>query len=85
MKKMLVLIMAVLMIVISGLVTGCGSKEEEVKLRDYHGWYGDSAWSSCEEAYEEYKKAGYEVSEIGEEYLGTDRVYYFYTYITIAD
>ena len=87
MKKMLVLIMAVLMIIgINGLVTGCGTvKDEEIVLRDYHGYYGDSAWSACEEDYEDYKNSGVDVSDIGEEYIYGERVYYFYTLYTIAD
>lgn len=84
MKKMLVLVIAVLMIIgVNGLVTGCG-KEEPTKIAERHGWYGDKAWSTCESAHDEYEREGYEVSEIMDEYLYDYHVYYFYTY-TIAE
>jgi uncharacterized lipoprotein YehR (DUF1307 family) len=89
MKKMLVLIMAVLMVISNVLLmTGCGDKDttKEVRFREYHGYYGDTAWSACEEDYEIYKNDSVEIDdEISEEYINGERVYYFYTYITIAE
>ena len=85
MKKFMLVLIAVLMIVNGLVVTGCGNKDKETKLRDYHGYYGEHAWSACEEDHESYANSGVEVSEIMEEFIYGEQYYYFYTYITIAD
>ena len=78
MKKTLVKIIVMIMVVVGIMVlTGCGKTEE--KEMDYHGYYGDSAWSACESAYEEYRKNGVEVTEITEEFIYGERYYVFYT------
>lgn len=78
MKKMLVKIIVMIIVVVGIMVlTGCGKTEE--KEMNYHGYYGDSAWSACESAHEEYRKNGVEVTEITEEFIYGERYYIFYT------
>lgn len=85
MKKILVTIMAGIMALTGITVTGC-TKDEEIVLRDYHGYYGEYAYRACEEARNEYIDGGYEVTEIIEEKLGTgnETVYCFYTLYRVA-
>ena len=75
---MLVKIIVMIIVVVGIMVlTGCGKTEE--KKMDFHGYYGDSAWSECESSHEEYRNNGVEVTEITEEFIYGERYYVFYT------